>query len=196
MKRKKTRPKGMTFVELLIVTALLAVIALTLYSVFASGVKIWEIVNTSISEEEVNIFFSKLSQDLKNSFRFKGTDFLGKEESVAFSSIVKSQRMGIATVGQVIYAYKPSGEEIVREERDFSHIYDEDEGEITDKMSGVESAAFQYRYYSSEIEEYVWVDEWEKEALPLTVRIELELNDGRETRKFTRTIDIPCSGEL
>ena len=171
-------------------------IALALYSVFGSGIKIWTAVNKSIPEEDLNIFLYKFGRDLENSFSFKGIDFLGKEDSIEFPAIVNSQRLEKRTIGQVVYSCKPTQEIVIREERDFSHIYEEDDGEVTQAVSGVESLTFQYRYYNSEIKEYVWVDEWEREKLPTAVKIELEFNDGSEIKKITRTIDIPNSGSL
>lgn len=194
--RKMRKNKGLTLIELVIVSAMLAVISLAVYAVFSNGMKIWQRAASPIAAEDVDIFLDKFRSDVMNSFSFKDIDFLGEDTRIEFPAIVYSPRMGKRTVGQVSYFYEPSKERIVREERDFSHIYDEDRGNVTQALTHVESLTFQYRFYNAQAEEYVWVAGWEKEGLPVALRIELEFNDGAEVRKVARTIDIPCSGSL
>ena len=53
---KKKHNNAFTLVELLIVTAMLAVISLAIYSTFSSGLKIWQRVSKPIPEEDLGIF--------------------------------------------------------------------------------------------------------------------------------------------
>lgn len=191
--KKKNNP-GFTLVEMLIVAAMLSVVSLAVYAVFNSGTKIWDRVNTQAPEEDLNIFFDKFTTDLKNSFKFTGIDFLGREDEFEFSTLVSSQRLNKKTVGQVVYSYDPMKKTLNREQRDFSQVYNEENGPITISLKDVTRLKFQYYFYDDEAKEYYWLDEWFEKTLPLAVRIELVLNGGKQSTKFTKTVTIPASG--
>ncbi len=195
-KGRRTPDKALTFVELLIVTALLAMISLAVYAVFNSGIKIWQRVNRSVPGEDVNIFFDKFRTDIKNSFAFKGIDFSGEEDRLEFPTIVDSPRLKKRTVGQVIYSYDSREKILAREERDIAHIYGEEKGPVTQALKYVESLTFLYRRYDENEKVYIWEEKWKRGRLPVALRIRLEFNDGTEVNKITRTIDLPSSGSL
>ncbi|MBU1852696.1 MAG: prepilin-type N-terminal cleavage/methylation domain-containing protein [Candidatus Omnitrophica bacterium] len=199
MKEKNSRrgtgysKRGFTFIELLIVTAILAVISLAIYTTFNNGIKIWQKVNTRMSEQELDIFFEYFSSDLRNSFSFTGIGFLGKEDSLQFPTLVDSKRLGSKTVGQVIYSYNSMAGIIDREERDFSQIYADRRGIITQSLDNVKSLIFQYYFYDEKEKEYIWYEKCLEEKIPLAVRMILEFNDNSQGGKFTKTISIPFS---
>lgn len=186
--------KGFTLIELLIVTALLAVISLAIYATFNSGVKIWQRVNQQIPEEDLDIFLEKFALDLRNSFKFNGSNFLGEEKRFEFPTLVNSPGMNKKTVGKVIYLYDSESNIIKRNLLDFSQIYNGEEGTTQELLKNAKSLKFRYYLYDKEKKEYLWQDEWLKEDLPLAVRIELEFGNGTEIRKFTKTVNIPVSG--
>ncbi|MBN1872381.1 MAG: prepilin-type N-terminal cleavage/methylation domain-containing protein [Candidatus Omnitrophica bacterium] len=188
---------GLTLVELLLVSALLAVIALSAYSVFSSGIKIWMGVTRLTPYEDINIFFDKLSTDIRNAFMYNGIGFLGERDKFEFATLVTSSRMEMRTVGKVIYSYDSMGERLTREERDYSRVYDDDEGLITESLANVNSLSFSYYAYDDTIEKHIWKDSWQSDekSLPLAVRITLEIKDERQSIEITRTISIPTGGK-
>ena len=183
--------KGFTLLELLVVSAVLAVVALAIYATFNSGIKIWQQMNVQAAEEDLNIFFIKFSSDLKNSFSFNGLNFLGREDSLEFPTLVYSPRLGKKTVGQIIYSYNYTKEELQREARDYSQIYNDEKGQLTLSLNNIGRLKFHYYVYDEDTKEYFWQDEWFNEGLPVAVRMELELNDGGQTKMFRKTVAIP-----
>lgn len=186
--------KTFTLLEVLITATLFVVVGLAVYATINNGIKIWHRLNKTYIEEDINIFFQKVSADLRNSFIYKGIDFLGKEDSLKFTTLVTS-RSGISGLkmgpGEVIYYFNPKERKIIKEKRNLSDIYKQRQGFTQELLKNVESFRFEYYYYDSLSKEYFWIDEWLKEYLPLAVRIRLELVHEQSPYEFTKTINIP-----
>lgn len=193
MKDNRYNP-AFTLIELLIVSAILAIVAMAAYSVFNSGIKIWAKVNTNIEKEDVDIFLDRFASDLRDSFNFADMHFLGLEDRFEFTTLVYSPRTGKRTIGRVVYSYDSGAEELNREAKDFSHIYSDESGMLTDSLGGITSLVFRYYVYDPQVKEYDWADEWLEETLPQAVRIELEFNNGARTDESIKTVSIPVSG--
>jgi len=190
MRRNKA---GFTLIEMLIVTAMLSVISLAVYATFNNGIKIWQKINQEMPAEDMNIFFEKFTADLRNSLKIGNVAFSGKEDEFEFATLVNSQRLGEATVGKVKYNYDYNNEKILREQMDYSAIYESGSGISRPSLGNVKSLKFSYYIYDSVKQEYLWQDEWKETSLPLAIRIELELKNNDRTDKFTKTVSIPVS---
>ncbi len=193
-KNNYRRVAAFTLIEMLIVTAIISVVALAIYATLNNGIKIWQKVNRQLPEEDLNIFFDKFSLDLRNSFKFSGINFSGTIDTLEFPTLVNSLRLQKRTVGKLIYAYEPASRILNRQQMDFSAVYSDEDIPVQQSLKNVKSLRFQYYFYDKERKEYLWQDEWLKEGLPLAVKMELEFDDGRETKKFTKTVGIPASG--
>ena len=191
---KKKNSRAFTLIELIIVVAMLSVVSLAVYAVFSSGTKIWDRLNRKAPEEDVNIFFDKFVTDLKNGFKFTGIDFLGSENKLEFPTLVYSPRLDKETVGKVVYSYDYASDTLNREQRDFSHVYNEENGPVTLSLNEITALRFQYYFYDEKTKDYFWLDEWFEEKPPLAVMIELELNADKQKVKFTKTVTIPAGG--
>jgi len=189
------RRRGFTLIEMLIVTAIISVVALAIYATLNNGITIWQKVNRQLPEEDLNIFFDKFSLDLRNSFKFTGINFSGTIDTLEFPTLVESRRLQKRTVGKVIYAYEPATRTLNRYQLDFAGVYsDESNASSQQSLRNVRALKFQYYLYDEQNKVYLWQDEWSKEDLPLAVKVELEFDDGKEIKKFTKTVGIPISG--
>jgi hypothetical protein len=173
---------------------IISVVALAVYATLNNGLKIWQRINQVLPEEDLDIFFDRFALDLRNTFKFTGIAFLGKEDRLQFATLVNSPRLQATTVGELIYSYDDEAKALNREQRDFSQIYTENNGVIQQLISNIKSFKFLYYVYDVGKKEYLWQEESSKEDLPLAVRMELELLHGNKTKKITRTVGIPVSG--
>jgi prepilin-type N-terminal cleavage/methylation domain-containing protein len=188
--------KGFTLLEMLIVLVLVSLVGLVIASTLSNGIKIWQRLNQSVEQEEINIFFEYLTGELHSTFAFSTIGFQGAEDKVSFATIVTSKNLGCVqtgAVGEVVYVYDEISKQLTKEERDYSQIYKGTSGSKRDLLKNLESLKFSYYFYDKEMDEYIWAEEWEEEGLPLAIRVELEFGDGRKIKKITRTIDIPIS---
>ncbi|MFH1593563.1 MAG: prepilin-type N-terminal cleavage/methylation domain-containing protein [Candidatus Omnitrophota bacterium] len=188
------RPSGFTLVEILMVVSMLAVVSLAIYSTFNNGMKIWQRVNRSLPEEDIGIFFDKMNGDLKNTLHFANLEFTGDKKRLEFVTLVTSRRFNNTTVGKVVYFYDRSEKTLQREEKDFAHIYNEEEGAIKQALKNIKGVNFQYYFYDKDKNEKGWLAVWDREDIPGAVRIELEVETDKGSNIFSRTISIPVAG--
>ena len=186
--------RAFTLVELLIVTAITAVISLAIYTTFNNGLKVWQRVNNAVPEENLNLFFDRFGSDLRNALKFSSLPFLGDRYRLEFPTLVNSPKLARRSIGKALYSYEPSGGNLNIELRDFSGIYNGEEIVKQSALSGIKSLKFWYYFYDKGIKDYVWLEEWLKEGIPLAVRVELEFDDGSQVKKYSRTISIPVGG--
>ena len=190
---RKNNP-GFSFIELIIVVSILSVVSLAIYATFNNGMKIWQRVNRQLPEEELDIFFEEFTRDLRNCLKFAVIGFLGREDRLEFATLTGSAGLKGRTVGQVSYLYEPAREMLIRRQRDYSQVYSDAEGKAEDGVRNIKSVRFKYYFYSKEKNEYYWQEESLTGAIPLAVRIELELEDEKQLSKFARTVTIPIGG--
>lgn len=183
--------RGFTLIELLIVSVIMGIVSLALFGVFNSGIKIWQRMNKAVMNEDVNIFLSKLTRDISNGFQFGAVNFAGGAEEARFATLLYSPQLEKRTVGEVAYAYHQGMLE--RRERDFSQIYNEQEGSSRPVLKNLDFCKFIYYAYDKEAKDYFWKESWAEEQMPLAVRIELGYKDELGTHALSRTVNFPVS---
>jgi prepilin-type N-terminal cleavage/methylation domain-containing protein len=186
--------RAFTLIELLIVTVILGVISLAIYSLIANGVKIWQRVNQRIVEEDLDIFLEKYTHDLKNCAKFSGVKFIGTPERLEFASIVNSPNLQRNTIGQILYVYDKDTKQLKRVQRDYSQIYAGEQGPSQPPLGDLADFKFSYYIQDKKSKERVWAQESPADMIPLAVRIELQLTHGTKTSEITRTVSIPVGG--
>lgn len=184
---------GFTFIELILVITLLSVVSLAMFAVFNNGIKIWQRINKQLPQEDIAIFLDKFNRDLRNSFEFEGIKFTGGRQEISFATLVSSRQLGCRTVGRVTYSYQPFEARLSRRQDDFSQAFSSQENEFSQPLNNIKSLKFQYYFYNQDAKEYLWLDDWGKDSLPLAVRIELETGDTGQIRKFTQTVGLPLA---
>jgi hypothetical protein len=193
VKSRRNPKSGFTLVELLLIITLLSVVSLAMYAVLNNGVKIWQRINRQLPQEDVAIFLDKFSRDLRNSFKFSGVAFSGREENLMFATIVNSPRLQRATVGRAAYFYDAQAMTLIRQQDDYSQISGGEAG-LIQSLGNVKSAKFGYYIFDQENKQYFWRQEWTGDNLPITVSIEMEIQDGSQIRKIMQRVDIPVAG--
>lgn len=178
MERGKRR--GFTLAETLVVSCIIAVIALAVYGVLRSGLKAWQRASQEMPEEDMCLFLDKFASDLRNSFIYGPLACAGTRERFECATLVDSARLGIRVVGKVAYAYDPVSETLRRERYDYPAVYGKTSPESSQELIGVKSLKFSYYAFLKEKNEYVWLEEWTKgDALPLAVRVEFGFDNGK-----------------
>ena len=188
------RNKTFTLVEILITSSLILIVGLAVYSVVNSGISLFKRLSKPYLEEDVSIFFDKISKELRGSFSYKGIEFLGEKESLKFPTLITSSgHLSSLKVepGEVSYVFNPKEKKIERTEKDLSTLYRKSKGQRRTILEGVESLRFKYYFYDPHKEDYFWVDSYKN--FPLAVRIELVLNYEGKTYDFSKTVNIPTT---
>ncbi len=195
----------------MIVAMILSTVGIVLYSAFSNGLNIWQRINQEMVIEDVNIFFDKISSELRGSFQFSDLPLRGRTGELTFPAIVhvRDHRGKLKEeIGAVHYSFDPKSGAIDRQQKSYSEIYlDKDTGKQA-MIDHVSSLEFQYYYYDLEQEEYSWVESWQdedeslgikaKKILPVAVRITVGIiGQEKKERRITKTVWIPsgCCNE-
>jgi len=83
--------KAFTFVEMLLASAMIGIVSIAVYNVLSNGLRVWEVVHQETPQIDINLFFSKMEIDLKNSVHFSGVTFIGSAENIEFPSIIQAE---------------------------------------------------------------------------------------------------------
>lgn len=211
MKKIDVKPKGgFTLLELMIVSALMAVVVLAIHSAYRQGIRLWtRLQYAGIDKEKVILVVGRISKELKNTFNYTEDKirFAGTKESISFPALIKemdtsagtSEPYVISKPGRISYSLDEDEEVLYRQQFKYSEAFQDKKDITRRKMLGrVTSLTFSYYQYNEEDKEYRWQEEWDEEdMLPYAVRIEIKLKGESDDKEETviRTISIPAAGQ-
>ncbi len=175
-------------VEMLVSVSIIAMIGIVLYSVVSSGIDIWVRAYQVQPEDDLGIFFARFRSDLKNSFTFSGLEFAGERQRLMFPALVFDQG-GQRTVGKISYLYRDTNNLLNREQYTYSRLYTGGMPYSRVILDDISFLEFSYYFFDEESQEYLWLESWNEDELPLAVRVRLEYNGGKNA--IQRTFSIP-----
>ena len=178
---------GFTFLELILVVAIIGIIAMAVYSLLNSGLKIWQLVLRPLAAEDAVIFLDKFEEDLKNTLVFQGIAPSGNPQRLEVPTLVKTRDFPSATVGKVVYYYNSDNHLLLRESYDFSQVFG-GQGLITASIGNITNCSFFYYSYDPQKKDYAWQWYWDK-INPISVRLEFELKD--EAGVYRKSVSLP-----
>ena len=190
--------KGFTLIELLITTAIISLVGIAVYSVFASGIRVWQNSNENRSyERKIRLFSEKLARELRNTFKFSDISFKGTEDSIAFAALVENNQDVenlYYQVGRISYFLNEENVFLKKQETYPETFQEEELGKIDELITGVSGLTFSYCYLDNATGDYKWKDDWrteEQDSLPQAVKIELVFkSESGEEATFDKTIFI------
>ena len=183
------RSEFFTLIEILISAAIISLVAIAVYSVFASGIGVWRRGNESRSyERNIRRVSEKLTRELRNTFKFSNIAFEGTEDSIAFAGLVENE------VGRISYFLNDENVFCRQQQTYPEALQDEEMGESEELIPEVAQLSFSYCYLDNATGDYKWKESWVKEeqdTIPRAVKIELFFGDEAEPSTFVKTIFIP-----
>jgi prepilin-type N-terminal cleavage/methylation domain-containing protein len=197
--------KAFTLVELLISIAIVSLVGLAVYSVFAGGVNAWRRGNISNSfGRNIRLSSEKITRDLRNTFKFSNIAFEGTDNSVKFPALIlaetdpakEGEENYYYEVGRVAYFYDQEKEALCKEEKRYPEVFKQEEiteGEIL--IPRVSQLEFSYCYLDNATGSYEWKSDWKKEeqdTIPQAVKIKLVFKEETGQKDFERTMFIPA----
>jgi prepilin-type N-terminal cleavage/methylation domain-containing protein len=196
--RKRNKPalrgRGLTFIEILIVVVMMSIVSLAVYSTLSKAISIWQTVQRPLYTEDFALFFEKFSSDIKNAMLLKTVAAAGHDDSFEFASLVPSRIWKKRIPGKIIYSFDKEKGVLVREQLDVVDLYSEKDPLRQEVLKNIRSLQFLYYTYDQAQKEYIWLEEWVREGLPLAVRISGEVNAPGEHNGFVRSVSLPVGG--
>jgi prepilin-type N-terminal cleavage/methylation domain-containing protein len=197
--------KGFTLIELVLVMVILGIVGLAIYGTFANGLNIWKRITQQTQTEDINLFFEKITFDLRNSFKLAGVKFRGGRTEIRFphrTKYVDDEKIK-DSIGQVTYSFNSRKKTIDKSEASYSDIFYNREGTRRVLAEKIQSLRFAFFIFDPRDKQYAWVTSWQEkdqplgivieENLPLIVRVELSVEDDGREIKYVRTIPLPSA---
>ena len=211
---------GFTLIEIMIVSVLITVIGMVVFSAFRQGFKLWERAQYTSRQEQAIILINRIARELNNSFQFAPIGFKGDEETFYFPSLMMkydwdwSNKAGkwdedspdfaltttpLALITKVTYEYKESDRLLERKEEVYAYPDldelkmnpDAYEKETTKVMiSDIDSLVFSY--VISRSAELNFDEKFATDAqYPMPYAVKIDLALKGMRNPLTRTIFLP-----
>lgn len=174
-------------------SVILGVVSLAINAALNSGVRVWRKINQELPQEDLNIFFDKFSADLHNCLIYADQKLVGQAQELELPALVTSLNFPARLPGKIVYVYNRQTKTLSRKLKDYSQLYNDDEGMILPVLKNVQSLEFSYAIIDNQTKDFLWLEDWDKEDLPRAAKVELEIKDEEKIRKFSRTVSIPVS---
>jgi len=207
---------GFTLIEILLVVTMLSLVGITIYTAFSNGVRVWQRMSQSLPEEDVGIFFEKLSGDLRNSFNYsgiktspfekggpslsspfekgglRGIKFTGTKDTISFPTLLNISDEGKTGkgIGRVTYFFDVQAGSLNKREESYSQLYQNSAVASRKLADDIKALNLQYYCYDTRQKVYFWKNDWQ-EGLPLAVKVEVGYGDGA---KVCKVISLPVGG--
>ncbi len=185
--------RGLTLLELIIVTSLIAVISLVLFSTFQNGMKIFRKACDASSGEEINIMLERIKADIHNCFAYSDEKMKGTETNLMFPTLVHARWLNRRTTGSVSYFYDKASGVLTREEWDYSAQFLKNEPSSKESARNIRSCTFSYCIFDPAKMQIVCTREWNREDVPAPqfVTVALTYYDGMREHEYGMSILVP-----
>lgn len=193
----RLRRSAFTLAEVLFVSMMIAVVSLSLYRALSIGIKVWERSRSFSVEEDIMIFFDKLSMDLRNALQFSQLGFHGTASEISFPTII-AVPMGSSSgdvliyadqIGQVSYGLDARQQGIVRSQANYGQALEGEKGAARVLAAPIERLRFEYlsRGMTGTFERQL-----DRDVLPDAVKVSVYFKNSQGQRQtMMRHINLP-----
>ncbi len=194
---KDKKGKGFTLIEVLVTVSLISLLSFMLYSSLVNGLKIWKKSQQLVVEEDVAIFFDKISRGLQNTFNHSELKFRGNAQMISFPSLLnmltdKKSSLGegkyVQQMGQVKYYFDKETGAIFEQKANYGQALNNVFSNPRKIVGGITS--FQILYYYLDGDKEVEGNKIE-EQIPNAVKVEVLFQEGLRSKILNKWINIP-----
>jgi prepilin-type N-terminal cleavage/methylation domain-containing protein len=195
--------RGLSLIEVLVAVAIVSIIGLSVFTVFAQGLKLWQRAASVIPDVDSDIVFEMITADLTNAYQSNMASFEGADTMMRFFSYsrrnyeVKNPEVRIRHPKAIQYLFVPEGKLLARSEEPLEILLSKNakSRQIPYKVvvKGLKECRFEYYHLDDEKSEFQWKPYWNRDCLPKAVRISLNYDDERRVENFVKIVSLPAS---
>lgn len=182
------KPQGFTFIEMMVVLVLFAVISVSLFSSFVMGMRAWKkITDTNFAERKALLNIARLSKELRGAFGYSKIGFYGSSTHLTFANIIGNQIVNLT------YVFLPDEGTLYRYNTSMRQILGFEEPAPARKIiSGVKDFTFEFYGQDYLTGNYTFLDSWNYtvSGIPAGVKVLCVLDDDHD---FEKIIAIPVA---
>jgi len=198
----KNYRRGFTLTEVLLVSAMFAVISLAVFNAFSNGFKLWARGQHVMVEGNTAIFLDRLSEDLRQTILISGIPFKGDSAELSFPAIIlgptdsngSRAQEGIADqIGAIRYVFDPSQKKIIRYQATYGQALKAQWADPVDVADLVEDVSL--RYYLP-ADHGLDIKTQTQEGIPVGVMIDVQFLVEGQLFHMRRFLIIPVGGGI
>ena len=188
-----SRRRGLTLVELLVTTSLMALVGGAAVSALASGIRVWErAAEIGVYRQAVLVGVAQLRRDLRNARTFSLLPFEGGPDRFGFATVGKDQDDGLPELARVGYFLDQRSHVLCRS---FVPYRRARRVRLSDRcepvLEDVSHLRFSYFGAPEEGDAADWLGRWEAPQAPMAVKIDLVLRrPGRQPTSHSTVISL------
>ncbi len=195
----KFKTAGFTLVEMLLVSGLVALIGVVIFSAFGNGLKLWARGIAVNHDADTALFMMRMKEDLRSMATITGINFEGSEFKVSFPSVVtvradkyasSAQEQMVDQIGAVQYWFDPVKKAVLRRQANYGQALKGQWGPEIEVATSLD--AVEFRYFLFEENQYRRVQEL-KDKIPSWLSIEARA-EGSADQSSKRIVLIPIGG--
>ncbi|MBI4340946.1 MAG: prepilin-type N-terminal cleavage/methylation domain-containing protein [Candidatus Omnitrophica bacterium] len=195
--------RGFTLVELLVTTALVALVGATVVAAVTGCLRVWSKVDArGTAEAWTELAFVSLRKDLANVHPFSPVLFEGAYDALSIPSLVEAPAGERASgeaqrePGQTTYFYSGRDKALCRSQQAYRALRHASLRERCHAiLTGIDRARFSYYAPASDTTEAGWISSWSAPEPPLAVAVEVRYDErmGGHARTERLLVHVPFS---
>jgi prepilin-type N-terminal cleavage/methylation domain-containing protein len=198
----KSNHRGFTLTEVLLVSAMFAVISLAVFNAFSNGFKLWARGQHVMVEGDTAIFLDRISEDLRQTILITGIPFKGSSSELSFPAIILAptdsngsrakEELG-AQVGAIRYTFDPSQKKIFRSQAAYGQALKEQWSYPIEVANLIEDVSLRY-YFTAD--KGLDVKTQADKGIPVGVMIDVQFLVEGQVFHMRRFLVIPVGGGI
>ncbi len=174
---------GFTFIETMVVIALLGILSVSLFSSFAMGMKVWKrAASFNLAERKSILTLERMARELREVFNYSAIGFQGNKTHIEFANIFNN------TVYNVSYTYVPEENSVKRSSISRQQMAAQGEApRARGVIPDVKDLAFSFYGPVNQTGNATFSDAWNSSVsgVPEAVKVSVTLKDGKNLEKIT-----------
>jgi prepilin-type N-terminal cleavage/methylation domain-containing protein len=198
----KSQNKGFTLTEILLVSAMFAVISMAVFNAFSNGFKLWARGQHVMVEGDTAIFLDRFSEDLRQTALITGIPFKGDSTQLSFPAVIlgptdsngsRSQE-GIADqLGAIRYVFDPSQKKIFRSQATYGQALKAQWSPPIEVANLIEDISMRY-YFKAD--KGLDIKSQMDQGIPVGVMIDVQFLVEGQVFHMRRFLIIPVGGGI
>ena len=198
--RRRAKPSGFSFVEILVAVAIISFLGLAIYNTFSQGLRIWHRVRVQNPEMDIELFMERLTADLRNAVKFTSDPFKGRREGMEFYTMDFSEiRKGSDPYREPVevkYVYDSKTKSIGKGEKGYREMLNQPDAPISFRPLVESILNFNVEYYFHDVQRdrFIWQNHWEEGYLPEGIKVSMDYGNKAKPRRMVRFLSVPAGG--
>ena len=198
----RNRKYGFTLVEVLLVSAMFAVISLAVFNAFSNGFKLWARGQHVMVEGNLSIFLDRIGEDLRSTVINSNIPFKGQSTEFSFPALIlaptdkngsrAAEEFG-TQIGAVRYIYDPLEKKIYRSQAYYGQAIKSEWQQPLEVASMIEDVSLRYYFKADRGLE---VKSQSDQGTPMGVMIDVSLLIDGQISHIRRFLLIPVGGAI